>query len=432
MATWALGQLESRSAVPALAGRLQHDTEQEVRVRAAWALGQIEDHSSIEPLAAALRDDRNAEVRSTAAWALGQINDRSAVTALVAALKDSSALVRETAAWAVGQIGAEQAPSGLVDALKDRSAEVRKNAAWALGQISDASSVAALREAMRDPDHDVVRTALWALSQMDDDAARAAFVEILKSNDPELAGIRRPYPGRESRQSVAVTRTPSGATPVPMSATRHLALLTATLLTASSLGAQRPRLPFGLRAGRRDVGIRAVTVDHHVATAWHPAACARRPAAPANPCRDAAPDSGLLPLLVLESSGIAALDTARSIYFASHGYVVVLGPVADARSAARGAAVCRYRAGCLGWGRGGVSIRRAWHRRSDLGGRTAWNGRAANVRSHPARCFEPFPACDRCDARVSRRGPEPGSLTVPDLMLRLHRAGLDVCCSPTH
>lgn len=216
-----------------------------------------------------------------------------------------------------------------------------------------------------------------------------------------------------------------------MSATRHLAVLAAALLTASSLGAQRPGLPFGLRAGRRDVGIRVLAVDHQVATAWYPAACARRSAAPANPCRDAAPDSGLFPLLVLEPSGIAALDTARSIYFASHGYVVVLGPVADARSAARALPFVDPTQ-VVSAGAGGASVPggRGIHDLTwGVAPRTAGRRMFVAIPPGPSSHFRLGTAVTHAflDAALNR-----GSLTVPDLILRLHRAGLDVCCSSTH
>jgi hypothetical protein len=105
------------------------------------------------------------------------------------------------------------------------------------------------------------------------------------------------------------------------------ALLSGALLAAATLGAQRPgqRLPFGLVAGRHDVSVRTLSNGGRASTAWYPTACGRRPAVPANPCRNSAPDSGRSPLLILGSAGRAVEDTARGLYFASHGYVVVLG-----------------------------------------------------------------------------------------------------------
>jgi hypothetical protein len=86
---------------------------------------------------------------------------------------------------------------------------------------------------------------------------------------------------------------------------------------------QRPPLPFGLRAGRHDVGVRP-SGRSRGESLWYPARCGRHSAAPATPCRDAPPDSGRFPLLVLVWTDRAATraDTATAEYFASHGYVV--------------------------------------------------------------------------------------------------------------
>jgi len=93
-------------------------------------------------------------------------------------------------------------------------------------------------------------------------------------------------------------------------------LLGAVLLSAA-LAAQRPALPGGLKAGPYDVGTRPVGA----ATVWYPAWCDRRPAQPLQPCRNALPDSGRFPILLLAGED-PATDSARLAYFASHGYVV--------------------------------------------------------------------------------------------------------------
>lgn len=94
---------------------------------------------------------------------------------------------------------------------------------------------------------------------------------------------------------------------------RSGALLAGALLVVPMLDAQ---LPYGLRAGRRDVAVRE--------NVWYPASCPRHPSRQSAPCRDAAPDSGRFPLLLLGSGGRAPLDSVRATYFASHGYVVAL------------------------------------------------------------------------------------------------------------
>jgi HEAT repeat protein len=42
---------------------------------AAWALGEIESHSAL-PALQAVRDDRSPEVRRAVRWAIGNIDDR--------------------------------------------------------------------------------------------------------------------------------------------------------------------------------------------------------------------------------------------------------------------------------------------------------------------------------------------------------------------
>ncbi len=114
-----------------------------------------------------------------------------------------------------------------------------------------------------------------------------------------------------------------------MRAARTGALLLGALL-AATLEAQRSVLPYGLRAGRRDVGVRVLANPSRPVTVWYPAACGRSQPVPTMPCADAPSDSGRFPLLLLASAGRAPEDTARAVYFASHAYGVVL--VEDGRT----------------------------------------------------------------------------------------------------
>lgn len=114
-----------------------------------------------------------------------------------------------------------------------------------------------------------------------------------------------------------------------MRAARPGALLLGALL-AATLEAQTSVLPYGLRAGRRDVGVRVLAIPSRPVTVWYPAACGRSQPVPTMPCVDAPPDSGRFPLLLLASAGRPSEDTARAVYFASHAYGVVL--VADGRT----------------------------------------------------------------------------------------------------
>ena len=54
---------------------LLRDPEDEVRAIAAWALGEIESATAL-PALQAVRDDRSPEVRRAVRWAIGNIDDR--------------------------------------------------------------------------------------------------------------------------------------------------------------------------------------------------------------------------------------------------------------------------------------------------------------------------------------------------------------------
>ena len=59
---------------------------------------------AIEALGAALISDAKSEVRITAAWALGEIQSRKAVPILKEALSDPYQRVRDQVSWALTKI----------------------------------------------------------------------------------------------------------------------------------------------------------------------------------------------------------------------------------------------------------------------------------------------------------------------------------------
>lgn len=122
---------------------------------------------------------------------------------------------------------------------------------------------------------------------------------------------------------MAVAYPPTDAAPVPVS-WWGVVFVGVLGLAGAWPRPQRPLLPFGLRAGRHDVGVRTTGPGRSLSL-WYPARCGRRSAAPATPCHDAPPDSGRFPLLVLSWRDRAPTpaDTAAAEYLASHGYVVV-------------------------------------------------------------------------------------------------------------
>lgn len=246
---------------------------------------------------------------------------------------------------------------------------------------------------------------------------------------------------------------------------RRTSLVVLGLGLAGPLGAQRAELPHGLQAGRRDVGMRALPPPGEAMTAWYPAFCGRRPPASAQPCRDAAPDSGRFPLLLFApADGNAVQDTVLARYFASHGYVVVVVPAgleAALEAALALAFVDSTQVAVAGAGPGAAAARQM-----------AVRGRAIGALAELRPVEDPPPVAaggriatlivrdstDRPAAAGGRRltvslpgGPSDhvrlviavthaflnaalarGSLSLTDLTRRLRAAGLAACCSADH
>lgn len=244
-----------------------------------------------------------------------------------------------------------------------------------------------------------------------------------------------------------------------------LIVLGLALAGGGPLGAQRSELPHGLRAGRRDVGIRALPPPGEPMTVWYPAACDRGPSASATPCRDAAPDSGRFPLLLFApAGGNADQDTVLARYFASHGYVVVLVP-AELEAALQAALALSFvdstQVAIAGAGAGAAAARHLAVRRRAIGAlaelRPADDPPAAAVGQRFATLIV-RDSTDRSAAASGRRltvslpgGPSDhvrliiavthaflnaalgrGSLSLTDLTRRLRAAGLAACCPADH
>ena len=135
------------------------------REHATWALGRIGARSAVPQIERRLLDE-STEVRRIAAWALGEMRASKAVAALVSSLADEHADVRAQAAWSLGDIGDRTATTPLLDALRDASPQVRRSAAHALGDLRDRRAAAALRAATRsDTDLRVRAMARWAIRE---------------------------------------------------------------------------------------------------------------------------------------------------------------------------------------------------------------------------------------------------------------------------
>jgi HEAT repeat protein len=151
--------------------------------------GDNDNSVAVDALIAALRGDAAVRVRSIAVWALGSMEARSAVDALAAALSDANPEIRMRAAWAIGNIQPKQAPKALINMLSDPQPQVRELAAWSLYQIEDPAAIPALNAALshetsKDLQISYIK-ALAAVGEKSVDALRG----LLESKDPEIKAI---------------------------------------------------------------------------------------------------------------------------------------------------------------------------------------------------------------------------------------------------
>jgi hypothetical protein len=171
-AAFALGDMGSRRAVPALVRRLR-DPAPEVRTAAARSLGRLGAPEAVQPLAETLVD---ASVPATlAGQALLEIGD-AGLPSLLALLGHEEYAVRAGATELVGLLGGAAESAAVLERLSDASAPVRASAASALGRLGSAEAAAGLRGALHDRVPFVRAAAATALGQLGD---RTAVPELL-------------------------------------------------------------------------------------------------------------------------------------------------------------------------------------------------------------------------------------------------------------
>ena len=83
---------------------LLNDSDLSVRREAAYTAGYLKDVNAVAALSQVVTADAAPAVRKAAAWALGQIGSGAAVPALTAAANDTDPLVRSIAAGALGRL----------------------------------------------------------------------------------------------------------------------------------------------------------------------------------------------------------------------------------------------------------------------------------------------------------------------------------------
>lgn len=224
-AAYALGDMGSRTAVPALIGTLE-DGERNVRAAAARSLGQLGATEAVEPLVAALAEEliprgvvgqavlalgdqavarllpllshSDDDVRAAAAELVGLLGGPAEAQHLAGRLGDTSAAVRGRAAIALGRLGASGAYDGLDGTLGDRAPAVRAAAAEALGLIGNARAFPVLLEVARSDAFEPARAAAHALARIAPDLLEEA------ARDPDCGPFVRE--AAETAAVVAGTR----------------------------------------------------------------------------------------------------------------------------------------------------------------------------------------------------------------------------------
>lgn len=215
--TYALGRIQTQSAVTALINALQNNTlHVRVRAAAAHAMGKVKSEAVLEPLFEAVKDkaryvhwirfhavlalgdiaspeseevlisllsDDYWSMRSYAARALSRLKSPTSVDALVELLKDPHWRVWEEASKALAAVG-ESAVERLIRALKSDHVRTRRKAAWALGKIGSETAVKPLVTALSDDEWMVRDEAAVALTRINSPAAVPFLQKALEHKNP--------------------------------------------------------------------------------------------------------------------------------------------------------------------------------------------------------------------------------------------------------
>jgi HEAT repeat protein len=161
-ATWMLGELKAREAVPRIR-TFASDRSTELRRCAAFALGNIGDAAGVPELLA-LFEDHDVNVRLVATQALVKLKAKEAVPGLIRLLEDPEAGGRAEAVRGLGEIGAREAVPELLRILKaDRSLGLRQLAATSLSQLGAREALPEIVALLDSGDPTTIRCALEAL-----------------------------------------------------------------------------------------------------------------------------------------------------------------------------------------------------------------------------------------------------------------------------
>ena len=124
------------------------DCKYQIEFLSTWGRGRSENRL------VGILQESNRELRELAAYALGEIRSQAAVPALIEVLKDPDKEVRDAAAYALGEIRSQVAIPALIEALKDPDKDFSWALPVALGKIKSEASAHALIETFKEPDKD--------------------------------------------------------------------------------------------------------------------------------------------------------------------------------------------------------------------------------------------------------------------------------------
>lgn len=122
----------SRPEVPAIIRQAYEDPDEAMRVSAVFAMGRSLDAETWGATVMRELENPDPEFRFQAARAAGELELRSAVPALASLINDADAEVQEAAIWALGQIGGEAARAALHRRLDGARGETLRNIEAAL------------------------------------------------------------------------------------------------------------------------------------------------------------------------------------------------------------------------------------------------------------------------------------------------------------
>ncbi|MEE8143459.1 MAG: HEAT repeat domain-containing protein, partial [Planctomycetota bacterium] len=181
----ALGRIQDHSSLQLLVQRAEDPYEEKgVLLEVAFALGQLHSARAYPALTPLVEHD-SARVRGRAVEAIGKLKvqegeDALPADALLLGLRDADPEVRGYAALALGRRGEVSAVPQLSDCMApEEFGEVRWRAAYALMQIEDPATLPPLRRALLDPDPWVRCFAAWGMRHPADPMAVKKLGELL-------------------------------------------------------------------------------------------------------------------------------------------------------------------------------------------------------------------------------------------------------------